>query len=94
MLTPATFAKIPELAGIITENLETDLTLGNGIWLGKQMLTMNLEEDVEMHTLPGYANYYDGLSYYFTKEDEALALINEYYNPYTTQIEELNLFKR
>ena len=55
---------------------------------------MNLEEDVEMHTLPGYADYYDGLSYYFTKEDEALALINEYYNPYTTQIEELNLFKR
>lgn len=94
MLTPATFAKIPELAGIITDNLETDLTLGNGIWLGKQMLTMNLEEDVEMHTLPGYANYYDGLSYYFIKEDEALALINEYYNPYTTQIEELNLFKR
>ncbi|MBQ8003697.1 MAG: LCP family protein [Oscillospiraceae bacterium] len=94
MLTPATFAKIPELSGIIIDNLETDLTLGNGIWLGKQMLTMNLEEDVEMHTLPGYADYYDSLSYYFPKEDEVLTLINEFYNPYTTPIEELNLFKR
>lgn len=94
MLTPATFAKIPELSQIIIDNLETDLTLGNGIWLGKQMLTMNLETDVGMHTLPGYADYYDGLSYYFPKQDEVLTLINEYYNPYTTPIEELNLFRR
>lgn len=94
MLTPATFAKIPELSRIIIDNLETDLTLGNGIWLGKQMLTMNLETDVGMHTLPGYAEYYDSLSYYFPKQDEVLTLINEYYNPYTTPIEKLNLFRK
>lgn len=94
MLTPATFAKIPELAEIIMDNVETDLTLGNEIWLGKQMLTMNLETDVSMHTLPGHADYYEGLSYYFPNEQEVLDVINEYYNPYTTQIEKLNLFKR
>ena len=31
MLTPTTFARIPELAEIVIDNLETDLTLGNGI---------------------------------------------------------------
>lgn len=94
MLTPTTFARIPELAEIILDNIETDLSLGNEIWLGKQMLTMNLETDVNMHTLPGYADYYDSLSYYFPNEEEVLALINEYYNPYTTQIEFLNLFQK
>ena len=94
MLTPSTFARIPEISEIILDNLETDLTLGNAIWLGKQMLTMNLETDVNMHTLPGRADYYDGLSYYFSNEEESLLLINEYYNPYTDPIEKLNLFKR
>ena len=94
LLTPATFARIPELAQIILDNLETDLTLGNEIWLGRQILSMNLETDVNMYTLPGHAEYYNGLSYYFTDEQEALALINEYYNPYTTPIEELNLFRK
>ena len=94
MLTPTTFARIPELAEIVTDNLETDLTLGNGIWLGKQMLTMNLEEDINILTLPGYASYYDGLSYYFPQEEDVLTMINEYFNPYVEPIEELDLFRK
>ncbi|MBQ9984830.1 MAG: LCP family protein [Oscillospiraceae bacterium] len=94
MLTPATFARIPELAQIVLDNLETDLTLGNEIWLGRQILSMNLETDVNMYTLPGHAEYYNNLSYYFPDEEEALAIINEYYNPYTTPIEKLNLFRK
>ncbi len=92
MLTPATFTKIPELAGIVHENVETDLTLGNEIWLGKQILTMNLETDVEMMTLPGYAKYYEGLSYYFPNEEEVLEIVNESFNPYEEPITELDLF--
>ncbi len=94
MLTPATFAKIPEIAEIILENTETDLTLGNEIWLGRQLLTMNLEEDVLMTTLPGRADYYENLSYYFPIEEEVLAIVNESFNPYIEPIGELNLFKR
>ncbi len=93
MLTPATFAKVPELAEIILDNVETDLTLGNEIWLGKQILTMNLEEDVTITTLPGYAKYYDGLSYYFPSEEDVLEIINENFNPYIEPINELDLFK-
>lgn len=93
MVKPSTFARVPEIARIISENVDTDLTLGNEIWLGKQMLSMNLESDVHIDTLPGYADYYDRLSYYFPKEDEVLELVNERYNPYTESIEKLNLFK-
>ena len=92
MLKPTTFAKIPELADIFLENVDTDLTLGNMIWLGRNVLAMNLEESVNMHTLPGYAKYYENLSYYFPDEEEVLELVNEHYNPYETPIEELNLF--
>ncbi len=94
MLTPATFAKIPEIAEIILDNTETDLTLGNEIWLGRQLLTMNLEQDVLMTTLPGRADYYENLSYYFPNEEEVLAIVNESFNPYIEPIVELDLFKR
>ncbi len=94
MLKPSTFVKIPEIAKIISRNVETDLTLGNQIWIGKKMLSMNLEEDVKMLTLPGYAEYYEGLSYYFPSESEILSVVNESFNPYTTEISRLNLIKK
>ncbi len=94
LLTPSTFVKIPELAEIFSETVETDLTVGNIIWLGKRLISMNTEEDVKTHMLPGYAEYYHQLSYYFPKKDELLLLINEFYNPYTTPIEELDLFHK
>ncbi|MBR5543100.1 MAG: LCP family protein [Oscillospiraceae bacterium] len=93
MLTPSTFVKIPEIAETISENVETDLTLGNEIWLGRQMLSMNLEQDFETFTLPGRAHYYEGLSYYFPIEEEVLNIVNEYFNPYTVPIQELDLFE-
>lgn len=93
LLTPATFARIPELAEIILDNVETDLTLGNEIWLGKHILTMNLEEDVLMTMLPGSPRMYEGLSYYFPNEEETLEIINENFNPYVEPIEKLNLFR-
>ncbi len=94
ILTPSTFMKVPELARIVSENIETDLSLGNIVWLGKRLVTMDTETNVRLHTLPGYAKYYDGLSYYFPNEEEVLAVVNEFYNPYTVPIDELDLFKQ
>ncbi len=94
LLTPATFVKIPELAEIFSENVETDLSVGNVIWLGKKLLSVNTESDVKTHTLPGYAEYYNHLSYYFPNEAEVLSVINEFYNPYTTPIQKLDLFRK
>ncbi len=94
MLTPQTLTKISELADIIKENVETDLSIGNIIWLGKHLLFIDKESSLTSHLLPGYAEYYEGLSYYFPSESEALSLINEFYNPYAAPIEKLDLFKK
>ena len=94
LLRPETIAKIPAIAEIILENVETDLTFGNEIWLGKQLISMDFASGVRTDTLPGYAEYYKGLSYYFVNEAEALELINEYYSPFEKRIESLNLFKK
>ncbi len=94
ILRPETIPKIPTLAEIILDNVETDLTLGNEIWLAKELVSLNFESDVRTDTLPGYAEYYKGLSYYFVNEREALELINEHYSPFKNKIEKLNLFKK
>ena len=47
-----------------------------------------------MTTLPGRADYYENLSYYFPIEEEVLAIVNESFNPYIEPIGELDLFKR
>ncbi len=94
MMQPSTIPKIPEIAEIILDNVETDLTLGNEIWIGKELVTLNREEDIFMTTLPGAAGSYDSLSYYFPNEEEVLSIVNEKFNPYTYPIEKLDLFKR
>ncbi|MBE6911835.1 MAG: LytR family transcriptional regulator [Ruminococcaceae bacterium] len=94
MLCAETIPKIPVIMEIILENVETDLTLGNGIWLGKEFVSMDFESDIRTDTLPGYGEYYKGLSYYFVNEEETLELINEHYSPFEKRIESLNLFKK
>lgn len=94
MMTASTIPKIPEIAQIIFDNVETDLTLGNEVWIGKELVTLNREEDIFMTTLPGVAGSYDGLSYYFPNEEEVLGIVNEKFNPYLDPIEKLDLFKR
>lgn len=94
LMKPATIPKIPELAEIISNNLETDLTVGNEIWIGKEVVAMDRNEAIFMTTLPGHANMYEGLSYYFPNEEEILGIINERFNPYEQPIEKLDLFKR
>lgn len=94
ILRPETIPKIPKIAEIILENTETDLTLGNEIWLGKELVSMDFENDIRTDTLPGTPEYYKGLSYYFVNEKEALELINEHYSPFKNKIENLNLFKK
>ncbi|MBR3848152.1 MAG: LCP family protein [Oscillospiraceae bacterium] len=94
MIKPSTIPKIPEIAQIIFDNIETNLTLGNEVWIGKELVTLNREEDIFMTTLPGVAGSYDGLSYYFPNEEEILSVVNEKFNPYIAPIEKLDLFKR
>ncbi|MDR0380833.1 MAG: LCP family protein, partial [Oscillospiraceae bacterium] len=78
--------KLPEFAAIAQENLRTDLSLGQMIWFGQELLKLE-EDSITFHTLPGDATAsYRGLSYLVVDRDEALALINGTINPFTKDI--------
>lgn len=67
--------KVPSLAKVVSENMETDLTIPEMIWFFKQAQGMN-KDSIEMFILPGTADYYDGLSYYIPSESGIVELIN------------------
>lgn len=74
--------KIPEMAQIFQEHVDTDLKLSNLVWIGEQALTMG-SGSIAFHTLPGDgAGYYKGVSYYVLDAQATLELVNAYFNPY------------
>ncbi len=91
LVSPKTLTKIPNLAEILVKNVETDLTVGNLIWMAKKALTLNLAEDFHQFTLPGEAGYYKQLSYFMAYEKGTLELINSHFNPFVNPITDLDL---
>lgn len=67
--------KVPSLAKVMSENMETDLTISEMIWFFKQAQGMS-KDSIEMFILPGTPDYYDGLSYYIPSESGIIELIN------------------
>ena len=67
--------KVPSLAKVVSENMETDLTISEMIWFFKQAQGMS-KDSIEMFILPGIPDYYDGLSYYIPSESGIIELIN------------------
>lgn len=82
--------KIQEFARIFTDNVQTDLTLGNLVWFAEQAVFGGLTMDnVNFVTLPGNYNasawsrtYKNYQSYVLPNAEELLAVVNEYFNPY------------
>lgn len=74
-----------EFVEIFTENVETDLSVGNLMWLGQKAMGMDVEQDVSFHTVP-FTNYSRGTAYVLPVVDEMLAIINDGINPYKQDI--------
>lgn len=72
--------KLPELVRLFNENVETDIDLGNMLWLADQMKDFSLD-NIHTYLLPGVASMVDGLSYWLPYENELLELINKEFNP-------------
>ena len=73
--------KIPEFARIFSENVKSDLAVGEMIWFGNQALDIGTE-NIHFTTLPGEAKTVYGGSYYVLDREACLALFNESFNPY------------
>lgn len=89
--TPASIAKLPTLINIVLDNMDTDLTNGELLWFGKEVLEIDMETNFNMFILPGQAQYVNKLSYYLPNESEILEIVNQYFNPSETPITTLNV---
>ena len=76
-LTVSNLGKIDEFAKIFDAYVETDLSLGNLAWLGKEAISMG-SDSISFSTLPG--SWKD--PYIYLDQEATLTLVNEYLNPY------------
>ncbi len=89
-LTASNILKIPTIASTISENVETDLTASQILWIGMQTMEVDMD-NVNMETLYGDAADVDlgvTLSFYILDEEMVIEQINESFNPYTYDLTE------
>lgn len=91
-LTPSIFLKIPELARIFTENVETDLTVGNILALAQRAYGMDPDSGVTFQTAPVADLFmYNGASMLTLDVDGVLEIVNGGMNPYLRDIQRTDL---
>ena len=88
--------KISSIADAVFQNVKTDLTAGELLWMGMQALQIK-NENIQFFTLPGYgAMSYAGsdpyqYSFFFPYYQETLDLVNQYFNPFEEPITTLDM---
>lgn len=88
--------KISSIADAVFQNVKTDLTAGELLWMGMQALQIK-NENIQFFTLPGYgAMSYAGsdpyqYSFFFPYYQETLDLVNKYFNPFEEPITTLDM---
>lgn len=85
LMSAQTIFKAPALASILFNDIETDFTLSEIVWLGIKCIGMDYK-GFSVDMIPGHIS---GANY-AVDDEEALALINEKYNPYKKPISILN----
>ncbi|MBR7082245.1 MAG: LCP family protein [Oscillospiraceae bacterium] len=82
---------ISTLANVFLKYVDTDLELGNIIWLAKEFFKMDMEK-MNFYTLPAnYNGSVNGTSYVTIYVDEWIEMINEHLNPFKEPIVESDL---
>lgn len=97
ILKPENILKAKPIAEAVFNNVRTDLTLGEIVWMANQAMQVDTA-NIQMFTLPGYpASSYAGsnayLSFFFPNEDETLEIVNTYFNPYDKAITSLDVIE-
>lgn len=86
-LQPSIFLKVPELARIFTENVATNLTVGNILAFAKTANGMDPEKDVSFETAPLADSFMYKRAALITLDGEGiLEIVNEGMNPYQRDI--------
>ena len=87
-LTLSNVDKVGTFAKIFQQYVDTDLTLGNLAWLGKEAITMG-SKGISFSILPGEWKS----PYIYLDQEAVLTLVNESLNPYVEDrvMEDLNI---
>ncbi len=88
VLTPSNLVNIPAIATAVSDNVQTDLTTSQVLWIGMQSMKLDMEEDVEMQTLIGDNAMVGNLWFFILDQDMIIDQINESFNPYTHPLTE------
>lgn len=91
VLSPANILKIPAIASAVFDNVDTDLTASQILWLGMQGMKMDMKNDITMQTLIGdsaMVNFGSNIWFYILDHDMVIDQINETFNPYTRSLTE------
>jgi LCP family protein required for cell wall assembly len=86
----STATKINELADIFYTYVKTDLTVGNMVYFGVQLLDCDFDA-MKTYTLPGEGIWISGGSYYQLYASQVLEIVNESFNPYETDLKETDI---
>ena len=90
-LTPEILLKLPSLVQIFTENVDTDLTVGNILAFAQLAVGMDVENGVNFVPMPCYLVSYRGASLVCAQEEELLEMLNSGINPYQDEIKSSDL---
>lgn len=83
--SPDGLLKTPELYRIFREQVQTDLTAANWLWLARTALTAD-KLKISSATLPGSSTYLSGVSCYILDPELTAAMVNAYSSPYKRDI--------
>lgn len=81
--------KLYNMAQIVIENSQTDLTIGNLQWYVQKFMQMSMD-DISISTMPTVGSWINGLSYVTINVDEWMTVVNEELNPMKYEIKPEN----
>lgn len=84
-LSVGSLTKLKEFADIFAEYVTTNLTTGNMVWFGKELLACDFDS-MQSYTAEGEGAMINGASYYPLYAGRLLEIVNSAFNPYDAPI--------
>ena len=84
-LSVSSLSRLKEFADIFAEDVTTDLTVGNMIWYGKELMACDFDS-MQTYTAEGEGAMINGGAYYPLYAGRLLEIVNKSFNPYDTAI--------
>ena len=90
-MDPAVLLKIPQLAQVFLDNVNTDLTIGNILAFAQRAIGIDLNGGVQFETMPYTGVTFNKASMVVPVADKLLELLNSGMNPYLDDIRKEDL---